>query len=86
MNVTCDVASARLDLSKGDPLQYIYNQRYLFKTDGTNWTPFSYTSTESLIAGAWYPKSATTNISLTPTELANLSYALAYLCTWTGSA
>jgi hypothetical protein len=50
------VSSARIDLGKGDPLQYIYNQGYLFKTGGTNWTPVPYTSTESLIAGAWYPK------------------------------
>src|SRR5215211_6025695 len=85
MNVTCDVSSARVDLGKGDPLQYIYNQGYLFKTGGSAWTPVPYTSTESLIANAWYPKSATTNISLTSTELQNPSYALAYLCSWTGS-
>jgi hypothetical protein len=86
ISATCDTASARLDLGKGDPLQYIYNQGYLFKTGGTNWIPVPYTSTESLIANAWYPKTANTNISLTSTELANPSYVLAYLCTWTGSA
>ena len=85
MNVTCDVASARVDLGKGDPLQYIYNGGYLFKTGGTSWTPVSYTSSESLIAGAWYPKTATTNISLTSTELSQPSYVLTYLCTWIGS-
>jgi hypothetical protein len=81
MNVTCDISSARVDLGKGDPLQYIYNQGYLFKTGGTNWNPIPYTSTESLIAGAWYPKTANTNITLTSTELSQPSYALAYLCT-----
>jgi hypothetical protein len=85
MQATCDVSSARIDLGKGDPLQYIYNQGYLFKTGGSAWTPLAYNSTESLIAGAWYPKSATTNITMTGTELANPSYALAYLCTRTGS-
>jgi hypothetical protein len=85
MNVTCDVSSARIDLGKGDPLQYIYNQGYLFKTGGSAWTLVPYTSTESLIAGAWYPKTATTNLSPTSTELANPSYNLAYTCTWTGS-
>jgi hypothetical protein len=85
MNVTCDVTSARVDLGKGDPLQYIYNQGYLFKTGGTNWAPISYTSSESLIANAWYPKTANTTISLTSTELSQPSYALAYLCTWNGS-
>jgi hypothetical protein len=32
MQATCDTSSARIDLGKGDPLQYIYNQAYLFKT------------------------------------------------------
>lgn len=86
MQVTCDVSSARVDLGKGDPLQYIYNQGYLFKTGGTSWTPVPYTSTEQLIAGAWYPKTATATISLTSTELANPSYSLAYICTWMGSS
>jgi hypothetical protein len=86
IKATCDTASAKIDLGKADPLQYIYNQGYLFKTGATNWTPISYTSTESLIAGSWYPKTAQTNISMTSTELANPSYNLAYICTWTGSA
>ena len=87
MNVTClNLTDARLDLGKVDPLQYIYNQGYLFKTGGTNWTPISYTSSEQLIAGAWYPKSATTNISLTSTELQNPFYNLAYICSWTGTS
>jgi hypothetical protein len=81
----CDSSSARIDLGKGDPLQYIYTTGYLSKTGGTNWSPISYTSTESLISGAWYPKTANTTISLTSTELANPSYVLGYLCTWTGS-
>jgi hypothetical protein len=64
----------------------VYNQGYLFKTGGTAWNPIPYTSTESLIAGAWYPKTATATISLTSTELTNPSYSLAYLCSWVGSA
>jgi hypothetical protein len=56
MNVTClNLTDARLDLGKNDPLQYIYHQGYLFKTGGTSWVPHTYTSTESLIAGSWYP-------------------------------
>jgi hypothetical protein len=86
MNATCDVSSARVDLGKGDPLQYIYNQGYLFKTGGISWTPLSYTSSESLIANAWYPKTATTNIPLTQTDLQNPNYNLAYICSWTGTA
>jgi hypothetical protein len=85
MNVTCDVSSARVDLGKNDPLQYIYNTGYLFKTGGTNWTPFSHSSAESLIAGAWYPKTATATLSLTSTELSQDSYVLSYMCNWTGS-
>jgi len=87
MNATClNLTDARLDLGKGDPLQYIYNQGYLFKTGGTNWTPIPYTSPESLIASAWYPKTANTTITMTQTELANPSYNLAYICSWVGSA
>jgi hypothetical protein len=86
MNVTCDVSSARVDLGKNDPLQYIYQTGYLFKIGGTNWTPFSYTSVESLIAGAWYPKTATATLFLTSTELSQNSYVLGYMCSWTGSA
>jgi hypothetical protein len=65
---------------------YIYNTGYLFKTGGTNWTQIPYTSTEALVAGAWYPKNATTNISLTSTELAQPLNVLGYICSWTGSA
>jgi hypothetical protein len=79
------VTSARLDRGKNDPMQYIYTTGYLFKTGGTNWTPHTYTSAESLIANAWYPKSATTNINLTSTELAHPSDVLSYMCTWMGS-
>jgi hypothetical protein len=53
---------------------------------GTNCTPIPYTSTESLIASVWYPKTATATLSLTSTELANPSYNLAYICTWMGSS
>lgn len=85
INVTCDISSARVDLGKGDPLQYIYNTGYLFKTGGTNWSPIPYTSTESLIANAWYPKTVNTTIAMTSTELSQPSYVLAYLCTWKGT-
>jgi hypothetical protein len=85
IQTTCDVASARIDLGKGDPFQYIYNTGYLYKTGGTAWTPVPYTSMEQIVANAWYPKTATAIISLTSTELQNPSYALTYLCTWTGT-
>jgi hypothetical protein len=58
-----------IDLGKGDPLQYIYNTGYLFKTGGTAWNPISYTSAESLIANAWYPKTANATIAKTSAEL-----------------
>jgi hypothetical protein len=85
MNVTCSTSSATVNLGKNDPMQYIYNTGYLFKTGGTAWTPFSYTLAESLVAGAWYPKTATATLSLTSTELAQDSYVLSYMCSWTGS-
>jgi hypothetical protein len=42
-------------------------------------------SSAGLIANAWYPKTATATMNLTSTELANPSYNLAYICTWTGT-
>jgi hypothetical protein len=78
-------SSVKVDLGKGDLLQYIYNTGYLFKTGGSAWIPASYTSSESLIANAWYPKNANTTIGMTAGELANPSYVLGYLCSWTGS-
>lgn len=86
IQTTYTTSSVQINLGKGDSLQYIYNTGDLFKTGGTNWTPVSYTSPESLIANAWYPKSANATIQMTATELANPSYVLGYLCTWTGSS
>jgi hypothetical protein len=63
----------------------MYNTGYLFKTGAAAWAPFMYTSTEALIAGAWHPKTASATLAMTGTELANPSYVLGYLCTWTGS-
>jgi hypothetical protein len=47
---------------------------------------FRYAFPEQLISNAWYPKTANTTIQMTSTELANPSYVLGYLCSWTGSA
>ena len=47
--------------------------------------PIFYTSTESFISNAWYPKTATATLSLTSTELSQSSYVLGYICSWTGS-
>ena len=41
-----------------------------------------YTSTESLIAGAWYPKTASATMNLDSTQQATDTYILGYLCTW----
>jgi hypothetical protein len=65
--------------------QYIYNTGYLFKSGTSNWTPYTLTSTEALVSNAWYPKTASTNISMTQTELSQNSYVLGYICTWTGT-
>ncbi|MDP9144614.1 MAG: hypothetical protein M3N43_07935, partial [Actinomycetota bacterium] len=86
IQTTCTTNSVTVNLGKGDPLQYIYNTGYLYKTGQITWSPVPYTSPESLIANAWYPKSASATISMTSAELQNPSYVLGYLCTWTGSA
>lgn len=67
IQTSCDTSSVRIDLGTGDPWQYTYTTGYLYKTGQTNWSGVSYTSSESLIANAWYPKSADTTISMTST-------------------
>jgi hypothetical protein len=88
IRVSCGTSSVRVDLGSGtnNPDQYIYHTGYLYKTGLTDWAPISYTSTETLISRACYPKSANTTIQMTSTELANPSYVLGHVCTWTGSA
>jgi murein DD-endopeptidase MepM/ murein hydrolase activator NlpD len=81
----CSASSVSITLGNQNPLQYIYNAGYLYKQGSTNWTPINYTSTEALISGAWYPKTANTIIPMTSAELANPSYVLGYVCTWTGT-
>jgi hypothetical protein len=43
------------------------------------------TSTDAVIANAWYPGTANTTLSLTTSELAAPNYVLGYICTWTGT-
>lgn len=52
---------------------------------GSAWNPILYTSAESLITGARYPKSANAALSLTSRELSQDNYVLSYMCSWTGS-
>jgi hypothetical protein len=53
---------------------------------GDGWSPVSSASAETLISNAWYPKTANATLSLTSAELAQDSYVLSYMCSWTGSA
>jgi hypothetical protein len=78
--------NATLDFGKGDPLQYIYNTGYHYHAGLSGWMPMTLSSTESLIASAWYPKTATATLFLTSTELSQNSYVLGYMCSWMGSA
>jgi hypothetical protein len=81
---TCqNLTDATPDFGRGVSTQYIYNTGYHYHAGLSGWMPFTLTSTESLISGVWYPKTAT--ISLTSTELAQDSYVLGYICSWTGS-
>jgi hypothetical protein len=69
---------------EGDPLQYIDNTGYLFKTGGTTWSPISFTSAETLIANARYPKTAT--VMFIGMDLSSTTYyGLGYIFPWTGS-
>jgi hypothetical protein len=85
IKATCQNATdTTLDFGKNDPLQYIYNTGYHYHAGLSGWMPMTLTSTESLIANAWYPKAATA--SLSGLDLQNTThYALGYLCTWQSS-
>jgi len=85
MRATCSSSSVTIDLGRGDANQYIYNTGYSYHQGQSGWTPVSYTSTESLIAGAWYPKTANVAMSMTVTEQTQDNYILGYLCTWNGT-
>jgi hypothetical protein len=49
------------------------------------WTPVTLNSTEPLISSNWYPKTATTNLSLDSTQQTQDTYALGYTRSWNGS-
>ena len=85
IRATCQNATdATLDFGKNDPLQYIYNTGYHYHAGLSGWMPMTLSSTESLIASAWYPRTAMA--SLSGLDLTNTThYALGYVCTWTGS-
>jgi hypothetical protein len=81
MKATCNPSNVTLDSGRGDPMQYIYNQGYSFRAGQSSWMQMPYTSTESLIANAWYPKSATGTMNLDSTQQTTDTYVLGYICT-----
>jgi hypothetical protein len=82
----CSSSFVTLDLGKGDPLQYIYRTGYYYRTGLASWMALTLTSPETLVSSNWYPKSASANLSIDSPQQAQDTYALGYLCTWTGSA
>jgi hypothetical protein len=85
MAATCAPTDVTLALGRGDPLQYIYNTGYSYRTGQSGWNALPYTSPETLIANAWYPKTATATLNLTAAQQAQDTYALAYICSWTNN-
>jgi hypothetical protein len=86
IKATCNASSVTIDMGKGDPLQYIYRTSYYDHSGLASWTPVTMTSTEALTVSNWYAKTATTNLSLDSTQQAQDTYALGYICTWTGTS
>jgi hypothetical protein len=63
----------------------VYKTGYHYHTGMSTWSPLTLTSTESLIASSWYPKTAQT--TLTGLDLTTTThYVLGYVCSWNGSA
>jgi hypothetical protein len=62
----------------------VYKTGYHYHTGMSTWSPLTLTSTESLIASSWYPKTAQT--TLTGLDLTTTHYVLGYVCSWNGSA
>jgi hypothetical protein len=85
MRATCTPTTVTLDLGRGEALQYIYNQGYSYRAGQTGWTALPYTSQESLIVNAWYPRTAQATLNLDSTQQATDTYVLGYVCTWTNN-
>jgi hypothetical protein len=72
--------------SRSTPVRPIYKLLTSILADVlTNWTPITFTSSEQLISSSWYPKNASTNLSLDSTQQATDTYALGYVCSWNGT-
>jgi hypothetical protein len=82
---TCTtVSDATLNYGKGSALQYIYKTGHHYHAGMSGWSPINLTSSETLIASSWYPKTA--NTSLSGLDLTNTThYTLGYICTWTNN-
>jgi hypothetical protein len=55
----------------------VYKTGYHYHTGMSTWSPLTLTSTESLIASSWYPKTAQT--TLTGLDLTTTHYVLGYV-------
>jgi hypothetical protein len=86
IKATCqNLTDATMDYGRGSALQYIYKTGYHYHAGLSGCMPMALTSAETLIANAWYPKTATA--FLTGLDLTNTThYALGYICTWNGSS
>jgi hypothetical protein len=61
-----------------------YKTGYYYRTGMSAWTPMTLTSTKQLVSNAWYPKTATVNLSLNSTQQAQDTYTLGYICSSMG--
>ena len=82
MKVFCGQVATTFQIGDGNKYQYIYNKGYLWKTD--RWELFDFQCSGANVS-AWCVGESWFNTPITPAELAETNYIVAYICNWTGS-
>jgi hypothetical protein len=82
LKATCSGSSASMSVGNGNSYQYIYNQGYFW--NGSNWENVTF-SCSNLLSSSWCVGNASYTRTMSPSELANTNYYVAYVCSWTGS-
>ena len=84
ISASCSGSTLRLKAGTQNvsPIRYIYKTAYSTASGASSWTPFDMFGS-NLISGAWYQTSAQ---GVTTIDQSTPTYAVAYTCTWNGSA
>lgn len=68
-----------------DPTTYIWHSGYMTK-NSTNWEPITYSGTHPVGSGEWLAKKAGATATLSPTQMRQPNYVLAYTCRYIDNA